>query len=148
MQNHKPTRLTLSSKHSTQFIVLYSIFSFTKLSQMTKEQQLSKLVVVMQSNYIECILGLYWLCITSQQVVKLVGYILVVQVATTRLGSLKHKAIKAEIQANQQVKQKAINLSSNILFSKILVIVEVSFEKLEKLFVRGNAQVFEHYYVA
>jgi hypothetical protein len=148
MKNQESTRLALSSKHATWFAVLHSVFSFTEPSRVTKEQWLSGLAAAMQSNCIECMPGSHRSHITSQRVVKLVGYMPVVQAATARLGSLKRKAIEAESQANRPVKREAIDLGSGIPFATIPAIVEAGFKKLEKLFAKGDARVFEHYHVA
>jgi hypothetical protein len=147
-QNHEPTRHALSAQHSTWFIVLHSVFSFTKLSQVTKEQWLSGLAAAMQSNYIECMPGSHRSRITSRRVVKLVGYMLGVRAATARPGSLKREAIEAESRANRPVKRQAIDLGNDIPFATIPATVEVGFKKLEKMFAKGNERVFEHYHVA
>jgi len=148
VKNRGPARQALSSLHSTWFAVLHAVFTFTSADQVSEKVWLSGLAAAMNSNHIECMPGSHRSRITYRRVVRFVGAVPVPRVAAARLGSLKRDAMEAELRVKQSTKRRAIDLGCEIPFTRIPPLVEDGFQALNKMFVKGDSKIQEHYQVA
>jgi hypothetical protein len=148
VRNRGAARQALSSLHSTWFAVLHAVFTFTSADRVSEKVWLSGLAAAMNSNQIECMPGSHRSRITYRRVVRFVGAVPLPRVTAARPGSLKRDAMEAELRVNQSRKRRAIDLGCEIPFTRIPPLVEDGFQALNKMFVKGDSKIQEHYQVA
>lgn len=148
LQNDGPERYALSSLHSTWFLILHAVFSFTDPGRVTTEHWLDGLAAAMAANHIECMPGSHCSRITYRRVVRLVSHTAPLRAIAARPGSLKRAAIEAESRARRPMKRQAIDLGCEVPFTCIPDIVNNGFRAQEKIFAKGNQKILEHYHVA
>jgi len=148
LRNQGSDRRGLSSLHSTWFAVLHVVFTFTEVGRVTKEQWLGGLAGAMLSNWIECMPGSHCSRITYRRVVKLVGQAPPTRAIVARPGSLKRAAIEAETCADRPLKQRVIDLGSDIPFTCVPKMIDEGFRAQKKILAKGNQKIMEHYHVA
>jgi hypothetical protein len=147
-RNDEPKRRSLSSLHSTWFVVLHAVFSCTDLGTVSQKHWVEALTVALAANRIECMPGSYKARLAHRHVVKLVGFSPPSRAIAARPGSLKRAAIEAESRALQPSKRQKIDLGSEIPFTCIPSIIADGFRAQEKILAKGNQKILEHYHVA
>jgi len=141
-------RAQFSSVHSTWFLTLQAAIRHSDPSQVSKEQWLGALATAILANDIEWVPGSHRSKLTHRRVVKLVGATRSIRVLAAAPGTIKRAAIDAASWTGHPKQKRRIDFGQTIPFAKVPDLITTGFEKLGKLFKKGNPKILGHYQAA
>lgn len=135
-------------RNATWFFFVQAAITYTQSGYVSKEQWIGGLVTAMHNNRIEWVPGPHRTKLAHNRIVRLVGTTQSKLVSEARLGSLKRKAIEAQLRSANWGKKRRIDFGSPIPFRAIPAVVKKGFEKQIEMFEGKNESIREHYQVA
>lgn len=144
----------MSSRHATWLPVLKAAMQHTSGSCVSAEQWVDGLATVMATSRIEWMPGSHRGRLTCAKVIRLSGLVVHKQVLAARPGSLKRAAIEASQQLeapdvwSKRARRRVIDFGSKVPFKRLPKLVQDGFDKLDRVFEKGDRRILDHYQTA
>ena len=152
--NNASPPAAISSRHATWLPVLKAAMRNTSSSCVSAEQWVDGLATAMATSDIEWMPGSHRGRLTCANVIRLGGVVPHMGVLMARPGSLKRAAIVASQQLEttgarpKKAKRRVIDFGCSVPFKRLPNIVQEGFDKLDRIFVKGDRRVLDHYQTA
>src|SRR5512146_960941 len=144
----------ISSMHATWLPMLRAAILHTSGDVVSADQWVDGLATAMAVSGVEWTPGSHRGKLTCARVIRLGGAVVDTPVLTARPGSLKRAAIEASQQLeaaegrSKKAKRRVIGFGCKVPFERLPKLVEDGFERLGRIFEKGDRRILDHYQAA